>query len=98
MFDLQHEQQISLFSNCPDQLRGPLRIPISGYGGPSLENKAVGEGIYPLKCINKIQQDATVCRYLSTAKSLSACFGCPSHPSSGEHKTVTAVSGTGHSM
>ena len=26
----------------------------------------------------------------------STCFGCPSHPSSGEHKTVTAASGTGH--
>jgi len=24
------------------------------------------------------------------------CFGCPSHPSSGVHKTVTAASGTGH--
>ena len=23
------------------------------------------------------------------------CFGCPSHPSSGVHKTVTAASGTG---
>ena len=28
----------------------------------------------------------------------STCFGCPSHPSSGVHKTVTAVSGTGHSI
>ena len=28
----------------------------------------------------------------------STCFGCPSHPSSGEHKTVTAASGTGHSI
>ena len=27
----------------------------------------------------------------------STCFGCPSHPSSGVHKTVTAASGTGHS-
>jgi len=27
----------------------------------------------------------------------STCFGCPSYPSSGEHKTVTAASGTGHS-
>ena len=27
----------------------------------------------------------------------STCFGCPSHPSSGLHKTVTASSGTGHS-
>ena len=24
------------------------------------------------------------------------CFACPSHPSSGVHKTVTAASGTGH--
>jgi hypothetical protein len=28
----------------------------------------------------------------------STCFGCPSHPSSGVHKIVTAVSGTGHSI
>ena len=46
--------------------------------------------------INKIQQDAEVCRNLFIAKSLSTCFGCPSHPSSGEHKTVSAASGTGH--
>ena len=26
----------------------------------------------------------------------SACFGCPSHPSSGVHETVAAASGTGH--
>jgi len=26
----------------------------------------------------------------------STCFGCPPHPSSGVHKTVTAASGTGH--
>jgi len=26
----------------------------------------------------------------------STCFQCPSHPSSGVHKTVTAASGTGH--
>ena len=44
-----------------------------------------------------MQQDATVCRYLFTANSPSTCFGCPSHPSSGVHKTVTAASGTGHS-
>ena len=24
------------------------------------------------------------------------CFGCPSYPSSGVHKTVTAPAGTGH--
>jgi len=28
----------------------------------------------------------------------STCFGCPSHPSSGVHKTVTSPSGTGHSI
>jgi hypothetical protein len=28
----------------------------------------------------------------------STCFGCPSHPSSGVHKTVIAVSGTGNSI
>jgi len=28
----------------------------------------------------------------------STCFGCPSHTSSGVHKTVTAASGTGHSI
>ena len=27
----------------------------------------------------------------------STYFGCPSHPSSGVHKTVTTDSGTGHS-
>jgi len=26
----------------------------------------------------------------------STCFGCPSRPSSGVHRTVTAASGTGH--
>ena len=28
----------------------------------------------------------------------STCFECLSHPSSGEHQTVTAASGTGHIM
>ena len=28
----------------------------------------------------------------------STCLGCPSHSSSGVHKTVTAASGTGHSI
>jgi len=28
----------------------------------------------------------------------STCFGCLSHPSSGVHQTVTASSGTGHSI
>ena len=43
----------------------------------------------------KIQLDATVCRYLFTAKSL-YMFRVSQHPSSGVLKTVTAASGTGH--
>jgi len=39
----------------------------------------------------KIQPDATVCRYLFTAK-----FRVSQHPTSGVLKTITAVSGTGH--
>ena len=42
-----------------------------------------------------IQPDATVCRYLFTAKLL-YMFRVSQHPSSGVLKTVTAASGTGH--
>ena len=42
----------------------------------------------------KIQPDATVCRYLFTAKSL-YMFLVSQHPSSGELKTVTEASDTG---
>jgi len=45
--------------------------------------------------INKVQQDATICRYLFTAKLL-YMFRVSSHPSSVVHKTVTAAAGTGH--
>ena len=43
---------------------------------------------------NKMQQYAGV--YL--LQNHSTCFGCLSHPSSGVHKTVTAASGTDHSI
>jgi len=43
----------------------------------------------------KIQPDATVCRYLFTAKPFHM-FWVSQHPSSGVLKTVTATSGTGH--
>ena len=43
---------------------------------------------------NKMQQYAGI--YL--LQNHSTCFGCPSHPSSGVHKTVTAASGTDHSI
>jgi len=60
-----------------------------------LFNNTLNSYDYTLSNINKIQQDATVCRYLFTPD-YSTCFGCPSHPSSGVHKTLTAASGTGH--
>jgi len=45
--------------------------------------------------LTKIQPEATVCRYLFTAKSL-YMFRVSQHPTSGVLKTVTAASGTGH--
>jgi len=45
----------------------------------------------------KIQPDATVCRYLFTAKSL-YMFRMSQHPSSVVLKTVTAASGTATSL
>jgi len=45
----------------------------------------------------KIQPDATVCRYLFTAKSL-YMFQVSQHPSSGVLKSVTAASGTGNNI
>jgi len=41
--------------------------------------------------------DATVCRYLFTAKLL-YMFRVSQHPSSGVSKTVPAASGTGHTV
>jgi len=43
-----------------------------------------------LKKSNEIQQYADICLLLN----YSTCFGRPSRPSSGVHKTVVAVSGT----
>ena len=45
--------------------------------------------------MNKNPTDATVCRYLFTAKLL-YMFRVSQHPSSGVLKTVLAASGTGH--
>jgi len=47
---------------------------------------------YILTRTNKMQQYAGI--YL--LQNYSKYFECPSHPSSGVHKTVTATSGTGH--
>ena len=52
------------------------------------------------KCKNmliNIQLDATVCRYLFTVNSL-YMFRVSQHPSSRVLKTVTAASGTGHTV
>jgi len=45
--------------------------------------------------VNKNPTNATVCRYLFTAKVL-YMFQVSQHPSSGVLKTVPAASGTGH--
>ena len=45
----------------------------------------------------KIQPDATVCRYLFTAKSI-YMFRLSQHPSSEVPKSVTAASGKGHTI
>jgi len=45
--------------------------------------------------VNKNPTDATICRYLFTAKLL-YMFRVSQHPSSGVLKTVPAASGTGH--
>ena len=45
----------------------------------------------------KVQLDATVCRYLFTAKSL-YMFRASQHPSSGALETLTATSGIGHTV
>jgi len=45
----------------------------------------------------KIQPDATVCRYLFTARSF-YMFRVSQHPSSGVLKTVTATSGRVHTV
>jgi len=51
--------------------------------------------IYVVRNVNKNPTDATVCRYLLTAKLL-YMFRVSQHPSSGVLKTVPAASDTGH--
>ena len=43
-----------------------------------------------------VQRDATQSSVFIILQVHSTCFGCQPHPSSGEHKTVTTASGTGH--
>jgi hypothetical protein len=49
---------------------------------------------FRLKKSNKMQQYANIYLLLN----YSTCFGRPSHPSSGVHKTVVAASGTDHTL
>ena len=57
--------------------------------------KIIEETEFRISVLIKIQLDATVCRYLFTAKSL-YMFWVSQHPSSGVLKTVTTASSTGH--
>jgi len=43
-----------------------------------------------------VQRDATQSSLFIILQVHCTCFGCQPHPSSGVHKTVTTVSGTGH--
>jgi len=54
----------------------------------------MGKGKFIFIRSNEMQQYAGV--YL--LQNYCTCFGCLSHPSSGVHQTVTAASGTGHSV
>ena len=45
-----------------------------------------------------VQRDATQKSPFIILKVHSTCFGCQPHLSSGEHKTVTTASGTGHTF
>ena len=47
--------------------------------------------------INQIQQDAADAG-IYLLQNYSTCFGCLYDPSSGVHQTVTAASGTGHTV
>ena len=49
-----------------------------------------------VKFLITVQRDATLRSLLIILQVHSTCFGCQPHPSSGVHKTVTTVSGTGH--
>jgi len=60
-------------------------------------SKAISKMNTLISALIKIQPDATVCRYLFTAKSL-YMFRLSPHPSSGVLKTVTAASGTDHNI
>jgi len=68
----------------------------SGTGHNTVTATSLQRGlIRPNSMLIKIQRDATVCRYLFTAKSL-YMFCVSQHPLSGVPKTVTAAYGTGH--
>ena len=43
-----------------------------------------------------VQRDGTLSSLFINLQVHCTCFGCQLHPSSGEHKTVTTASGTGH--
>ena len=58
-------------------------------------SRCIRVGFKKLMGVNKNPTDATVCRYLFTAKLL-YMFRVSQHPSSGVLKTVPATSGTGH--
>ena len=74
-----------------------LKIELHGQKGqgviklPSIEGNV---STFRLKKFNKMQLYADIYLLLN----YSTCFGNPSRPSSGAHKTVVAASGTDHTV
>ena len=62
------------------------------FGKINIANTPVGSTLITIT----VQQDATQSSLYIILQVHSTCFGCQPHPSSGVHKTVTTVSGTGH--
>ena len=83
--------QVGFINNCPTRYN--TKQPIY-YTASSLYIFLPHGSMNHNSILIKFQQDATVCRYLFTAKSL-YMFQVSQHPSSGVFKSVTAASGTG---
>ena len=64
------------------------------FGNFASDRTEVRHSTYRLKKSNKMQQHADIYLLLN----YSTCFGRPSRPSSGVHKTVVAASGIDHTI
>jgi len=77
---------------CSEKRNRPTTDGAGGWGNPEKFRNKQNNG--RLKKSNKTQQYADIYLLLN----YSTCFGRPSRPSSGVHKTVVAASGTDHTV